>query len=364
MSAVWSLHMHRHRILTEPEQSSSHPSDPSSFHFIRHISNSHSMWGRAICMLGLLRKAIKQPPFTSRLPLIKLRVREAPAVGGGNTATSLERWKYDDGCSGVKFCMLTSWKGSRRAGAVRSNPPEKDSPSTPPQNGCFGDTWVLSCSDSVFISMKTWCFSDHSKLLEPPNPKLRPTWDIAMTTLFFHCVKKIDQQNVTSLWTFFSSVSLFSHQGWTNPNWVLLVSLLFSLAKTCLEFSDFEKFLVAYDFICSSVLLVTKKGWTLPQAPLERNPSCICKYAGWITQDCQVAPPRHLFSTINHRNVGIFMGLTHIHQTSMLTKTHRACASMRVLKSGLLWFRRRKSHRCVRQETETAKTCWHYNEIQ
>lgn len=86
-----------HRILTELEQSSSHPSDPSSFHFIRHISNSHSMWGRAICMLEVLRKAIKQPPFTSRLPLIKLRVREAPVVGGG--------------CSDSVFVisMKTSW---------------------------------------------------------------------------------------------------------------------------------------------------------------------------------------------------------------------------------------------------------------
>lgn len=174
---------------------------------------------------------------------------------------------------------------------------------------------------------------------------------------------------MTSLWTFFSPVSLFpskAEQIWTESCWRHYCSL----AKTCLEFSDLEKkLLVAYVrtrfyFQFRSVLPVTKKGWTLPQAPFERNPSCICKYAGWITQDCQVVPPRHLFSTINPRNVGIFMGLTHFHQTGMLTKTHRACASMRVLKSGLLWFRRRKSHRCVRQETGTAKTCRHYNEIQ
>lgn len=174
-----------HRILTEPEQSSSHPSDPSSFHFIHHISNSHSLWGMAICMLELLRKAIKQPPFTSRLPLIKPRVWEAPVVGGGNTAMSLKRWKYDGGSSGV-ISMLTSWKRSRRGGAwlllwartlhrriLRQR---------------FGDICVPSSSDSVFvISAKTSCFSAESLIIQSFSSLQAPNSDRLEISPWQHC---------------------------------------------------------------------------------------------------------------------------------------------------------------------------------
>lgn len=243
------------------------------------------------------------------------------------------------------------------AAAVSTNPPQKDSPSPPPHNGCFGDTWVPSSSD--FRQHENVFLSDHSKLLKPPSPKLWPTWAIAMTTQLLHCVKK---RLISKMWLPFGPFSLrcplFFPPRLNKPEPSLVgVTIVLWQKKMFGVFRGFEKFLVAYvrtRFYLKfrSVLLVTKKGWTLPQAAFERNPSCICKYAGWITQDCQVAPPRHLFSTINPRNVGIFMGLTHFHRTSMLTKTHRGCASMRVLKSGLLWFRRRKSHRCKDKRPE------------